>query len=257
MLKYFITLGSCIAMVSMANLSLAQQPKALTKVSSEPEDGIKTNSKNDTSVSGKKSVQSIKQPVTPKVVRGIYYSPERQQYDITRVEHYLNGLTTMVADFTQFSPDGSKQGGKFYLSRPGKLRWEYSPVPPVVIVARNGSVTYFDKELNQVSHVTSDDPLANILTRKKIELKGDLQVVYLDKPKDEIIVSIVKQKNPTEGRVTFTMKDPSMQLESIEVADSAGNITKINFSNVVLGGPVKESLFYINQNMESNRSRRR
>ncbi|MBV8938250.1 MAG: outer membrane lipoprotein carrier protein LolA, partial [Alphaproteobacteria bacterium] len=41
---------------------------------------------------------------------------------LKRVEDYLNGITTIVADFTQVAPDGSLAGGKFFLKRPGKMR---------------------------------------------------------------------------------------------------------------------------------------
>ncbi len=263
MLKRLIVLGSFCAIITAPHLSFATQPKldehskAAQSSKTKPAAKINLAQNSDTPWRDKKATLDSKEPVTPKVVRGIYYSPERQEYDIARVENYLNSLTTMVADFIQYSPDGSKQTGKFYLSRPGKLRWEYSPVPPVVIVARNGSVTYFDKELNQVSHVTTDDPLANILTRKQIEISGDLKVVYLDKPKDKIVMSLAKRKNPSEGRVTFTLSDPDMQLQGIEVTDSAGNITKINFTKVALGVPIKNNLFYINQNVDPVRNRSR
>lgn len=203
-------------------------------------------------------VKTKSAPAPSKVVNGVYYSAATQKADILRVETFLNSLTTMKADFIQNSPDKTSQKGKFYLARPGRLRWEYSPVPPVVIVARNGNVTYYDKELDQVSHVSTDDPLASILTRKNIKLNdADLNVVYINKPKGQIVLSVVRKNKPDEGRVTFTVKDPTLQLEAIEVVDAAGNKTDIQFSNIILGDKISDSLFSIQPKNDVLRNRPR
>ena len=47
--------------------------------------------------------------------------------DIARVEYYLNSVKTLSADFIQISPDSSISRGRFYLKRPGRLRFEYDP----------------------------------------------------------------------------------------------------------------------------------
>ena len=46
---------------------------------------------------------------------------------IARVERYLNGMTTLKADFLQVAHDGSVGEGTLFISRPGKLRLEYAP----------------------------------------------------------------------------------------------------------------------------------
>src|SRR5690554_6741794 len=55
---------------------------------------------------------------------------------LDRVAAYLTDLTTIVADFTQVAPDGSLSTGKFYLKRPNKMRWQYDPPTPVLMLTR-------------------------------------------------------------------------------------------------------------------------
>ena len=59
----------------------------------------------------------------------------RNAADLERIQDYLNGITTVTADFTQVAPDGSLTGGKFFLKRPGKMRWQYSPPTPLLMIA--------------------------------------------------------------------------------------------------------------------------
>ena len=94
----------------------------------------------------------------------------KEQRELKRIEHYLNSINTLVADFTQVAPDGSIASGKFYLKRPGKMRWQYEPPTPVLIIANNGSLVYYDYELKQVTHLPIDSSLASILARKHIRL---------------------------------------------------------------------------------------
>src|SRR5262249_37609976 len=55
--------------------------------------------------------------------------------DIARVEAYLNALRTMQAHFLQVAENGATAQGQFYLSRPGKLRLEYDPPVPILMIS--------------------------------------------------------------------------------------------------------------------------
>lgn len=67
--------------------------------------------------------------------------------ELKRVENYLNSISTIVADFTQVAPDGTLASGKFYLKRPGKMRWQYEPPTPVLIILNDWHFIYYDYEL--------------------------------------------------------------------------------------------------------------
>ncbi|MDE3060750.1 MAG: outer membrane lipoprotein carrier protein LolA, partial [Pseudomonadota bacterium] len=70
---------------------------------------------------------------------------------IHRIEDYLSNLTTIVSDFTQVAPDGTLSTGKFYLKRPGKMRWQYNPPTPILMVSSGSELVYYDIELDQIT----------------------------------------------------------------------------------------------------------
>ena len=87
----------------------------------------------------------------------------------TALDHYLNGLTTLKASFTQSVTDAQgKQtdggSGTFLVQRPGKFRWDYQPASGAasdkgaagdkggqLLVADGRNVWFYDRELSQVT----------------------------------------------------------------------------------------------------------
>ena len=58
-----------------------------------------------------------------------------QKAQAAKVSSYLSSLQTLVGNFVQVGPDGSKSEGEFYLQKPGKVRFEYNPPSPIDVIA--------------------------------------------------------------------------------------------------------------------------
>ena len=70
------------------------------------------------------------QPPPP---RAIEFS-EADRADLDKVSAYLNGIRSLEGGFVQIGPNGELDQGHFYLVKPGKLRFEYQPPSPLLIV---------------------------------------------------------------------------------------------------------------------------
>ena len=55
--------------------------------------------------------------------------------DIARIEAYLDTLRTLKGRFLQVAPNGATSGGNAWLERPGRMRFEYDPPAPFLLVA--------------------------------------------------------------------------------------------------------------------------
>ena len=53
-----------------------------------------------------------------------------QKAQAAKVSAYLSSLQTLVGNFVQVGPDGSKTKGDFYIQKPGKVRFEYDDAEP-------------------------------------------------------------------------------------------------------------------------------
>ena len=73
------------------------------------------------------------------------------------LENYLDGLNSLSSEFRQLTLRTDDESmyeatGRLYLLRPGRMRWEYDPPHPQLIIADGRRVYVHDQELNQVSH---------------------------------------------------------------------------------------------------------
>src|ERR1700722_19430176 len=98
--------------------------------------------------------------------RRIEFSAE-QQAALDRISAYLNGIHTLKSGFIQLGPEGQLDQGEFLLEKTGKLRFEFNPPNPTLIVATGGKVYVNNKKLNTVSsYDVSDVPLDLLLSNK-------------------------------------------------------------------------------------------
>lgn len=164
--------------------------------------------------------------------------------ELARLEEYLNRLTTIVADFTQVAPDGSLSSGKFYLQRPGKMRWQYDPPTPILMIARNDAVVFYDYELEQVSHIPVDSTLATFLAKEKIDLHNPaLSVDSVNMYPGVLRIILSQTGKPEQGSLTLEFADHPLQLKNMVVTDAQQQVTTVSLNNAQFGKKLDKSLF--------------
>jgi outer membrane lipoprotein-sorting protein len=171
---------------------------------------------------------------------------DRDRADLARIETHLNSVRTMVSPFMQTASDGSVATGTLYLQRPGKLRIEYDPPSPIVIVSSGGQLLYFDKQLQQVTYVPTSSTPAGVLVQDPLKLSGELTVTKLEHGPGVIRVTVVHTSEPDAGQVTLVFADQPLQLKQWTVVDGRGIQTQVALLNPVLGGPIDPKRFEVN-----------
>ena len=61
-------------------------------------------------------------------------SPE-QRAIVERVNGYLSSVQALTGNFIQVGPDGSRTQGEFFISKPGRVRFEYDDPSPIELIA--------------------------------------------------------------------------------------------------------------------------
>jgi outer membrane lipoprotein-sorting protein len=163
---------------------------------------------------------------------------------VNEIEKYLNNITTLSSSFTQVAPNGTISSGRFFLSRPGKIRWQYDPPVPQLIVANDGVLAYYDFELDEVSHVSMDRNVAGLLARANIELLDDDMVIghYLEEA-NTVKLNVYRRDNADDGKITMVFSDNPMVLKKLEIEDATKQVTNISLNNVQFGIALEDSLF--------------
>lgn len=181
---------------------------------------------------------------------------EARSEAITQIETYLSGIHSIVADFTQNSADGSSGGGKFFLKRPGKMRWQYNPPTPILLVSDGKVITYYDAGLDQVTYVGIDDTLAGFLTKKDIKLDSDsIQLTQLTEENGLLRVTVVQRKKPGEGSLTLEFSQKPTEIRRMMAVDATGNETRVELQKAQFGPVIDDKLFTFDDPRSVNRRR--
>lgn len=170
--------------------------------------------------------------------------------DIGNAESYFSNLKTAKARFIQTAPDGTQTRGNFYLSRPGKLKFEYDPPLKDFVVADGLFIYFYDAQLKQQSNAPISQTLADFLLRKDLKLSGDLKVTKITRDGGLLQMTVVQTAEPNAGSLTLGFQEkPDFRLKKWRVKDAQGNITEIELFNVETGIKLPSDLFvYLDPN---------
>ncbi|MBV8939654.1 MAG: outer membrane lipoprotein carrier protein LolA [Alphaproteobacteria bacterium] len=163
---------------------------------------------------------------------------------LKRVEDYLNAITTIAADFTQVAPDGSLAGGKFFLKRPGKMRWQYDPPTPILMIANGSQMVYYDYQLQQVSYIPIDSTLASFLARGHISLTDPfITIEKFEETPGMVRLTLHQADKPEAGKLTLEFSDSPLQIRNMVITDAQGQVTTVALNNAQFGAELERKMF--------------
>ena len=166
-----------------------------------------------------------------------------QQAEVAQIETYLNGIHTLASSFEQVSGEGSIATGKLYLSRPGRMRFEYDAPVPILLVADGLDIHYYDRELQQVSDMRIESTPAAFLLRDRIALSGGVTLTRYDHLSGVIRLTFVETSEPDQGSVTLTLTDHPLELRQWTVVDPQQKRITITLTDPQYGAPLDPRLF--------------
>lgn len=165
---------------------------------------------------------------------------------LEQAQNYLNKIRTMKAAFTQVAPNGQISNGTLFIKRAGKMRWEYAPPTPIIMVTRGTFLRYYDHELEQVSDIPIAGTIASYLAKDNIDfLSKDIKVLEGVSDSGVQVVRITSRKNPDEGEISFVFSEKPYKLKNILTKDSKGLETTIALQNAEYNIPLNDELFEI------------
>lgn len=178
-----------------------------------------------------------------------------QKTKLAEVNSYFNSVKTMHGDFIQFGPNGERAEGKFYLARPGKIRFYYNPPSKVDIVADGKSVSVKDRKLaTQDIWPLNETPLRFLLA-DRINLEADAEVASVSVEPDLVTVVLADNSTFGTGKLTLIFDAATTELKQWTVTDAQGYDTSVAIYNTKVNGPTDPKLFNIDYNANTMQRR--
>jgi outer membrane lipoprotein-sorting protein len=169
-----------------------------------------------------------------------------QKAQAAKVSSYLSSLSTLVGNFVQVGPDGTKTKGDFYIQKPGKVRFEYDPPTPIAMIADGSSLAVRDRKLaTQDIYPLSQTPLRYLLS-DRIDLLKDTNVVNVSAD-DQYISVTIEEKSAIIGtsRLLLMLGAKDNQLKQWTVTDPQGYDTTVAVYNLDTSKKPDPNLFKI------------
>jgi outer membrane lipoprotein-sorting protein len=184
-------------------------------------------------------------PATPSLADSI--NTEAGQHALVdRVSLYLSTIQTLVGNFVQVGPDGRKTEGKFYIAKPGRVRFEYDAPSPIEVVADGSQVVIHDRKLDTKDlYPLSQTPLRFLLA-DRIDLWNDTKVVSVGADDKYVTVTIEERQfviGTSRLMMMFNAKD--FQLLQWTVTDPQGYETTVGVYNLDMKQKPDPNMFRI------------
>lgn len=172
------------------------------------------------------------------------FSASADQSDITKIENYLNNITSLKADFVQMASNGGTAEGKIYIAKPSKIRMEYTAPEELLIVGNGDYIIYNDKELEQITNIDYKDIPATMILTEKIKIDGKkLKVVDLYKDAGQTTIIVEMPENKNVKPITLTFDNNPFRLKQWRVIDQQNIEVTVSLFNEEQDKELSESLF--------------
>lgn len=170
------------------------------------------------------------------------YTPPGDEEALSNASAYLAALENMQGDFLQLGPDGSVTEGKFYLRRPGRLRFEYQPPENLLVVADGTWVAVKDSASPAQRYPIASTPLSLFLAAD-VDLAKSARVLNVESQPGALLITLADRAGEAPGQITLIFDQPNMQLRQWVVTDAQGLQTTVALRNVQSGIRADNALF--------------
>jgi len=171
---------------------------------------------------------------------------EQQTQVVKTVSKYFSDLKSLKGAFIQTGADNKRMKGKFFVLRPGRFRFDYSPPSKQIIISDGEYLAIQDLDLNNEDRVALDQTPFRLLLRKDVDLLRDAKIVEVQQADDLIVLGIQDKSPDSPGRIKlFLSTKPSLELKEWVTTDAQGLDTRIEVSQLVAGDELDKNLFKI------------
>lgn len=163
------------------------------------------------------------------------------------IADHFSSTKTMQGQFVQFGPRGEQTSGRFFIERPGKMRFNYDAPSPMRVIADGSNVVVGNVDLKTWDvYPLSKTPLT-LLLASKIDLSDNM--VRSVKAEAELTTIVLGNRTIFgDSLITMMFDSKTYDLRQWTVTDNQGKDTSVVINNVKTNVNFDESVFRIPYN---------
>src|SRR5215510_4349435 len=169
---------------------------------------------------------------------------EEQTKALERINAYFNNITNLQGSFEQVDATNKQTTGRFYVQRPGKLRFDYAPPSALRIIADGSHLAIEDSDLKTVEKYPIGSTPFKLLLSDAVDLARDARVVGVETADETLAVTLEDKSGDAAGSIKLVFQSGAeLQLKEWLITDAQNLTTRVTVSDVVPGRKVASDFF--------------
>ncbi len=165
---------------------------------------------------------------------------------LATAQTYLQTLTSAQGTFVETGGGGQRRQGRFYLQRPGKMRFEYTDPAGLLVVSDGNNVKRYDPRLEVFRQVPlGATPLSTFLARN-VRLDQGVRIDRVTRMQSGAFALTVRDgRRPNDGSVILAFAGSPLRLQEWTITDAQGARTRTQLTTLTPASGLAPSLFQL------------
>ena len=186
------------------------------------------------------------------VIGGIFPALANDKERAVRaITNHFSSVPTMTGEFIQFGPSGEQTGGKFFIHRPGKIRFEYEDPSPLMVVSNGRTLGVRNKKLKTWQFLPLKKTPLSLLLSKEIKVT-DKSVRSVEAGEDVTRVVMGDRNLFGDSEITLLFDPNSYDLRQWTIKDNQGKETSVMIFNVEKNVKISNKMFQLKKPRKIN-----
>lgn len=170
----------------------------------------------------------------------------RQMEMLKEINAYFNAMVNLRGTFVQTGADKVRMRGKFYVKRPGRLRFDYALPSRMLIISDGQYLAIQDHDLKTDDRIALESTPFRLLLRKDVDLVRDARILELQEADDLVIVSLQDKSPDAPGKIRlFLTRKPKLEIKEWVTTDAQGADTRVELGELVKTDEIDAAMFKI------------
>ncbi len=159
--------------------------------------------------------------------------------------NYLNKIRSMSGEFTQIGPRGRVSNGIFYIVKPGKMRFEYAPPNPLIIISDGTWLTVKNRKRKKADQYPLTTTPLRLILDNNVNLNKEVKIVSILTSDENTSITFKDKSAFASGTLVLVFDQNAKQLLQWVVIDERGRRTSVSLSNLKYGIKVDPKMFKV------------
>ena len=150
------------------------------------------------------------------------------------IADHFSSVKSMSGDFVQSGPKAEKSSGRFFLQRPGKIKFNYAGQSGLSVIADGKSLVVHNKKLKTSRLYSLSKTPLKVLLDNKVDFSGS-RLKSLREQGDLVIIKLADKSAFGNSNISMMFDRKTLDLRKWSLIDEKGLTTTVTIFNVKQG----------------------